>query len=580
MSNLELAKIFYEIAELLEMQDIAFKPRAYEKAARTLESLEKDVKEIYQEGGLKDLEVLPGIGKSIALKIEEFIKTGRVKDYERLKKKCPVDIEALTAIEGLGAKKIKVLYQKLKIRNLKDLEKAAKAGQIRKLAGFGEKSEKNILQGLAFVKKTKGRFLLGFILPTVKEIIKDLESFKEVQRISPAGSIRRMKETVGDIDILVTSIQPEKVMEFFVKRPDVVKIWAKGPTRSSVRLKQGLDCDLRVIKKESFGAALQYFTGSKDHNIAVRRLAQEKGLKLNEYGVFRGKKRIVGKTEEGVYRAIGLFYIEPELRTNTGEIEAAQRDFQGKPAGLPKIIGYDDILGDLQVHTKWSDGSQSIEEMAKQAKNLGYQYIAITDHTGQLRIANGLDEKRLLRQMAEIDKINKGFRFQVSGFKILKGCEVNIKNDGNLDMPDEILAKLDIVLAAVHSNFKMDKATMTKRLIRAMENPHVDVIVHPTGRVIMRREPYQLDFEEIFKAAQKTKTALEINAYPNRLDLKDTDIRQAIEAGVKLVINTDSHNINQLHFMELGISQARRGWAEKRDVLNTRPLEKLLENFH
>ena len=478
-------------------------------------------------------------------------------------------MEALTAVEGLGPKMIKVLYQKLKIRNLKDLEKAAKDGKIRKLEKFGEKSEKNILQGIAFLKKGKGRFSLGFVLPLVGKIIRELKELKEVQEISPAGSIRRMKETIGDIDILAISKNPEKVMDFFVNRSGVEKVWAKGPTKSSVRLREGLDCDLRVIKKESFGAALQYFTGNKDHNILTRRLAMNKGLKLNEYGVFRGKKRIAGRTEKEVYQAIGLPYIEPELRTNTGEIEAALKGH------LPKIISYNDILGDLQVHTKWSDGSDTIEGIAEAAKKMGYQYIAITDHTGDLKIAGGLDEERLLKQMEEIDKINKKFK----NLKILKGCEVNIRKDGSLDMPDEILAKLDIVLAAVHSGFKTDKDSMTKRMIKAMENPNVDVIVHPTGRVLFRRGPYQLDFEEILKAAKRTKTALEINAFPDRLDLKDTDIRQAVEAGIKLVINTDSHHQNQFHYMELGIAQARRGWAEKKDILNTQPVEKLLENF-
>jgi DNA polymerase (family 10) len=567
MRNLELAQIFYQMADLLDMKEVSFKPRAYEKVARVLESLEKDVGEIYQEGGLEALEKIPGVGEGIAQRIEEFIKTGRIKDYEKLKKECPVDLESLTAIEGLGSKKIKVLYKKLKIKNLKDLEKAAKAGKIRKLAGFGEKSEKNILQGIAFVKAGKGRFLLGLILPVVRQIIDDLKQLPEVGKISVAGSVRRMKETIGDIDILITSAKPEKVMDFFVQMPEVVKVWAKGPTKSSVRLKGGFDCDLRVIRKESFGAALQYFTGSKDHNILTRRIARQKGLKLNEYGVYKGKKRIAGQTEKEVYQAIGLPYIEPELRTNTGEIETA---LTGK---LPKIIGYDDIKGDLHCHTDWSDGMETIEQMARAAKKIGYQYLAITDHTGQLKIAGGLDERRLLAQMAEIDRINKKFK----DFKILKGCEVNIKNDGSLDIKDEVLAKLDIVVASIHSSFKMDKATMTKRLVRAIENPHVDIIGHPTGRVIFQREGYQFDFDKVLQAAKKTKTALEINAYPDRLDLRDMDVRKAVETGVKLVISTDAHNISQFHFIELGIAQARRGWAEKKDIWNTRSLRDLLK---
>ena len=570
MRNLELAQIFYLIADLLEMKEVSFKPRAYAKVARVLESLEKDVGQIYQEGGLEALENIPGVGKNIALKIEEFIKTGKLKSYQKLKKECPVDLDSLMAIEGLGSKKIKVLYQKLKIKNLKDLEKSAQAGKIRKLEGFGQKSEKAILQGIIFVKAGQGRFLLGLTLPLVKEIIGNLEKLTEVEKIKVAGSIRRMKETVGDIDILVISNQPEKVMDYFVGMPEVVKVWAKGPTKSSVRFKQGLDCDLRVIKKESFGAALQYFTGSKDHNILTRRLARKKGLKLNEYGVFSAKsgKRIAGKTEEEVYQAIGLPYIEPELRTNTGEIEAALQQAQGKPNGLPELIGYHDIKGDCHCHTDWSDGLETIEEMAQAAKKMGYQYIVITDHSGFLKIANGLDEKRLLKQMAEIDKINQ----RMAGIKILKGAEVDVKDDGSLAIKDEVLAKLDLVLGAIHSSFKMSKQDMTKRLIRAIENPHIDVIAHPTGRLILRREAYPLDLDKIFKAAKANNTALEINAYFERLDLKDTHIRQAKEAGVKLVISTDAHSINHLTMMELGIAQARRGWAEKKDILNTKLL--------
>jgi DNA polymerase (family 10) len=575
MRNLELAQIFSQMADLLEMKEASFKPRAYEKVARVLESLEKDVSEIYQRGGLEALERIPGVGKGIAQRIEEFIKTGRIKDYQKLKRECPVDLDSLMAVGGLGSRKIKVLYKKLKIKNLKDLEKAAKAGKIRELAGFGEKSEKNILQGIVFVKASQGRFLLGSILPVVQQIISDLRKLPQAGKISVAGSVRRMKETVGDIDILITSSKPEKVMDSFVQMPEVVKVWAKGPTKTAVRLKGGFDCDLRVIKRESFGAALQYFTGSKDHNILTRRIARQKGLKLNEYGVFRDKKRIAGKNEKEVYQAIGLPYIEPELRTNTGEIEAALRQAQGKSNGLPKIIGYDDIKGDLHCHTDWSDGAETIEQMAKAAKRMGYQYLVITDHAGFLRIAHGLDERRLLKQMAEIDKVNQ----RVAGIKILKGCEVDIRNDGSLAIKDEVLAKLDLILASIHSGFKMTKADMTKRLIRAIENPQVDIIPHPTGRVIFKREGYQLDLPKIFKAAKETKTALEINAFLDRLDLKDADIRQAIKAGVKLVISTDAHSSNHFSMMELGIAQARRGWAGKKDILNTQPLPKFLGYF-
>lgn len=572
MLNLELAKIFYQLADLLEMKEVGFKPRAYEKAARVLESMEKDVGEIYREKGIKGLKEISGVGEGIARKMEEFIKTGGIKSFQRLKKECPVNLDELMAVEGLAAKKIRVLYKKLKIKNLDDLEKAAKVGKIRKLEGFGEKSETNILQGIDFARRSKGRFLLGEILPAVRKIIGRLDALPEVGKISVAGSVRRMQETVGDIDILVTSAKPEKVMDYFIGMDEVVKIWAKGPTKSSARLKGGYDCDLRVIKKESFGAALQYFTGNKDHNILTRRLAMKKGLKLNEYGVFRKNKKIAGKTEKDVYQAIGLPYIEPEIRNNAGEIEAALRltalrRAQGvkKINGLPKLVGYDDIKGDCHCHSDWSDGADTIEEIAKAAKKMGYQYIAITDHVGSLKIARALSEKELLNQMREIDKINQ----RLSGIRILKGCEVNIKKDGSLDARDEILEKLEVVIASVHSSFKMNREGITKRIVRAMENPHTDIIGHPTGRVIFQREGYPLDLAEVLKTAKRTKTALEINAYPRRLDLKDIDVRKAVEAGVKLAIGTDAHSISQLSFMELGVAAARRGWAEKSDILNT-----------
>lgn len=579
--NLELAQIFYQIADLLEMKEAGFKSRAYEKAARVLESMEKDAGEIYREKGIGGLKEIPGVGEGIARKMEEYVKTGKIRDFQRLKKECPVNLDELLAVEGLAAKKIKVLYRKLKIKNLDNLEKAAKFGKIRKLEGFGEKSETNILQAIAFARRSKGRFLLGEILPAVRKIISRLDALPEVGRIEVAGSVRRMQETVGDIDILVTSSRPEKVMDYFTGMDEVVKVWAKGLTKSSARLKGGYDCDLRVIKKESFGAALQYFTGNKYHNILTRRLAMKKGLKLNEYGVFHGGKKIAGKTEEEVYQTIGLSYIEPEIRNNTGEIEAAlwqvrvPRQSRGKINGLPKLVGYNDIKGDCHCHSDWSDGVNTIEEIAKAAKKMGYQYIVITDHAGSLKIARALGEKELLNQMREIDKLNQ----RLSGMRILKGCEVNIKKDGLLDIKDEILEKLDVVVASVHSAFKMNKEDMTKRIVRAIENPNVDIIGHPTGRVIFQREGYPLDLEEVLKFAKKTKTALEINAYFSRLDLKDIDIRKTIDAGVKLTIGTDAHSISHLSFMELGIAAARRGWAGRGDILNACSLEKFLRSF-
>ena len=570
MKNQELAKIFYEIADYLEMEDIAFKPYAYRKVALVLQDIEEDVGEIYKKGGLKALEEIPGVGENIALKIEEYLETGQIKEYQKLKKQTPINLGEISAVEGMGPKKAKVLYQKLGIRNLKDLEKAANTHKIATLFGFGEKTEKNILEGIDFLKRSKGRFLLGEIMPVIREVLKRLKSLPEVEQINVAGSVRRMKETIGDVDILVVSSKPEKVMAFFVSLPDVVKIWGKGLTKSSVRTKGGFDMDLRVVPRKSYGSALQYFTGSKEHNIATRRLAIDKGLKLNEYGVFRGSKMIAGKSEEEVYKVIGLPWLPPELRENEGELEIAQ---------LPEIIGYNDIKGDLHCHSDWDGGENSIGEMARMARDMDYEYLGIADHTKFLRIEHGLDEKQLFQQRKEIDELNKELRIKNYELKILQGCEANILNDGSVDIKDEVLAKLDFVIAGVHSSMKMAQERMTERIIRAMRNPHIDIISHPTGRLIGRRDEYQIDFEKILRAAKENKTILEINSSPDRLDLKDVYIRRAKEKGVKMVINTDSHQKDQLRFIEYGIAQARRGWAEKEDIINTQPIEKLLKFF-
>ncbi len=598
MKNQEIANIFYEIADFLEMEGVQFKPYAYQKAAITLENLEKDVQDIYKEGGREALEKIPGVGKSIAEKIEEYLKTEKIKYYQDLKKKTPVKMEELTTVEGLGPKRVKVLYQKLDIRNLKDLEKAAKAHKIASLFGFDEKTEKNILEGIAFLKRSKGRFLLGEILPIVKETLERLKSLKEIEKISPAGSVRRMKETIGDVDFLVISKNSEKVMDFFVSLPEIVKVWGKGSTKSSVRMKGGFDMDIRVVPKKSYGSALQYFTGSKEHNIATRKIAIDKGLKLNEYGVFRGPRMIAGKTEEEVYKTLGMEWVPPELRENQGEIEAA---LKGK---LPKIVDYKDIKGDLHCHSKWDGGKNTISEMVERALEMGYQYLGITDHTKFLRIEHGLDEKKLSQQRKEIDKLNsrlknfknrasitrataKGeeedkalFAYQNSKFRILQGAETNILNDGSIDIKDEALKKLDYVIAGIHSNFKMEEEKMTERIIKAMKNPYIKIISHPTGRIIKRRDEYQIDFDKILRAAREFGVILEINSFPERLDLNDQNIRRTKEAGgVKMVINTDSHHKDQLRYIELGIAQARRGWAEKEDIINTQPLEKLLKYF-
>ncbi|OGZ19022.1 MAG: DNA polymerase III [Candidatus Nealsonbacteria bacterium RBG_13_42_11] len=577
MRNQELTKIFYDIANYLEMDGVAFKPYAYQKVAMALEILEEDVKDIWKKGGTKALEDIPGVGKNIAERIEEYIKTGKIKYYEQFKKRFPLNLGEITSVEGVGPKRAKILYQKLGIRNLKDLEKAAKVHKIAGLFGFGEKTEKNILEGIAFVKRSKGRFLLGEILPYVKEILEKLKSLKEVEEISVAGSVRRMKETIGDVDILITTKNPKKVMDFFVSLPGITKIWSQGHTKSSIRLEQGFDVDLRVVQKKSYGAALQYFTGSKEHNIVLRTIAMEKGLKLNEYGLFRGKKMIAGWYEPGVYKALGLTWLAPELRENQGELEAALRNFQGKPKGLPKIINYNDIKGDLHCHSDWDGGVNSIEELARAAMDLGYEYVGIADHTKFLRIEHGLDEKKLEKRNKEIDKLNAAYKTKNTKFRILKGCEANILTDGSIDIKDETLKQLDFVIAGIHSSFKMKKPEMTERMIRAMKNPNVDIISHPTGRILKRRDEYEIDFDKILRVAKETGTILEINAWPERLDLNNQNIKKAKDLGVKMIINADSHQKDQMRFMELGIAQARRGWAEKEDIVNCQPLEKLLK---
>ena len=585
MKNQELAKIFYEIAGYLEMEEVAFKPYAYQKAAVTLETLEEDVEKIYKKGGIIALEEIPGVGKSMAEKIEEYLKTGRIKYYEEFKKKLPLNLEEITSVEGMGPKKARVLYQKLGIKNLKDLEKAARVHKIAFLFGFGEKTEKNILEGIAFLKKSKGRFLLGEILPRVKEILERLGKLKEIEQINVAGSVRRMKETIGDVDILVavreskkpafTKASAGKIMDFFVQLPGIIKVWMKGPTKSSVRMEQGFDVDLRVVKKKSYGSALQYFTGSKEHNIVTRRIAIEKSLKLSEYGLFKGKKMIAGWSEAGIYKALGLSWIEPELRENQGEIEAALRQAQGKPNGLPKLVDYKDIKGDLHCHSDWDGGTNTIEELARAAKDFGYEYLGIADHTKFLRIEHGLDERKLELRNKEIDKLNQKYK----NFKILKGAETNILNDGSIDIKNEALKKLDYAIAGIHSNFKMGKTEMTERIIRAMKNPNIDILSHPTGRILKRRDEYLCDFDKILRAAKEYNVVLEINAFPERLDLNDRHIRRAKESGVKMVINTDAHHKDQLRFIELGIAQARRGWATAEDIINTQSLEKLLKFF-
>ncbi len=569
MTNRELAKIFRDISKYLRMEDVSFKPRAYQRAALALEGMKKDVENIYKEGGLRALKDISGVGESIAEKIEEYIKTGRIKYYEKFKKKLPLNLGELTSVEGMGPRKARTLYRELGISDLKSLEKAAKQGKIRGLEGFGEKTEQNILQGIEFVKKNRGRFLLGDIMPIAREIIGKLEKLDEIKKIDVAGSVRRKKETIGDVDILAVSSEPEKVMDFFSSLDEVARIQSKGTTKGSVRTREGVGVDLRIVPEKSYGSALQYFTGSKEHNIATRKIAAGKGLKLNEYGVFRKDKQIAGRTEKEVYRAINLPLFPPEIRKDGGEIEAAQKE------KLPNLIGYKDIKGDLHCHSDWDGGVNSIKEIAQKGKDMGYEYVGIADHTKFLKIEHGLDEKQLRKRNKEIDKINK----EMEGVKVLKGCEANILKDGSVDIKDESLAELDFVIAGIHSRFKMGREEMTERIIKAMENPNIDIISHPTGRLIQKRDAYEIDFGKILKVARETRTILEINSFPERLDLKDDHIRKAKDSGVKMIINTDVHQKEQMRFMVLGIAQARRGWAEKKDIVNTKSLDKFLKSL-
>lgn len=555
MKNTEIAQIFYKISDLLQLKGIDWTPRAYRNAAESIEMLSEDIDELYKK---KQLNKIQGVGKSLEEKIIEYLETGKIETYERLKKEIPVDFDSLSRIPYLGPKKIKVLYEELNIKNLKDLEKAVKNKKIRNLKGFGEKTEEEILTGIEMLSKIKGRQLLGYVLPIANEIKQELKKDKSIKQIELVGSLRRMKETIGDIDILVVSDKPKQVIDNFTSLKYVNKIQSKGKLKTTVFLDIGIDCDLRVFNKDQFGAAMMYFTGSKQHNIQLRKIAMKKKLKLNEYGLFKDDIYIAGKTEEEVYKKLNLQYVPPEMRENEGEIELAKNN------NLPKLISK--VYGDLQMHSTWSDGAYSIKDMAKAAKQLGHKYILITDHSlADLVIAQGLKESDFKKQAKEIDKVNK----ELNGIIVLKGVEANIKKDGNIDVPNKILKELDIVLGAIHSNFKMPKKEMTNRIMKAMENEHVDIIAHPTGRVIGKRNGFDLELDNIFEKAKQTNTILEIDCFANRMDLNYENIKRAIKNKVKLSIGTDSHSIEHLKFIELGLGTARRGWAQDKDIINS-----------
>jgi DNA polymerase (family 10) len=567
MDNAALARVFRDLAAYLEMDDVPFKPRAYEKAAAAIESADRPLADVYREGGAKALRAIPGVGASMAQKLEELLTTGRCAEHAEYQRHMPVDVAGLTALEGVGPKGVKALYEALRVRTVDDLAAAARAGRIRTLAHFGERSEQNILRALGARSASAGRHLLATVLPVVDDLARRLAAIGGVSQVVVAGSIRRRRETIGDADLLAVARRPAAVMDAFVALPEVAHVLGRGSTRASIRLQSGFQVDLRVVPAASFGAALLYFTGSKAHNVALRQLAMGKGLKLNEYGLFRDTRRVAGRSEEEVYRRLGLAWIPPELREDQGEIQAAQ-------AGrLPALIKHGALRGDLQTQTDWTDGADSIEAMARAARALGMEYLAITDHTVSLAMTGGADARKLRRQIREIRALDR----RLDGIRLLAGAEVNIDRDGRLDIDDETLAALDVVGIAVHSHFHLARAEQTARIVRAMHNPHADVLFHPTGRVLQKREPYELDFDAVLAAARATGTVLELDAYPERLDLRDEHLRRAVAAGVPLVIDSDAHSVAHLSYGDrFGIDQARRGWVTAANVLNTRPVDRML----
>ncbi|MBU1062076.1 MAG: DNA polymerase/3'-5' exonuclease PolX [Candidatus Omnitrophica bacterium] len=559
MKNQEIANIFRKIAQILEIKgENPFRIRAYERAAQNIESIPEDIEIFIKEERLK---TIPGIGKDLEEKIKEIVSNGRLKYLEDLTKEIPQGIIDILNIPGVGPRTAKLLYDELGIRDIVMLERMIHAGKVRKLPGIREKTEENILHGIELLKRGHERMDLKTAMDVADSFVAQLKKLKEVKRIDPAGSLRRGKDTVRDIDILVSSKASKKVMDKFTTLPDVKEILAKGPTKSSILTIGNIQVDVRVVKDASYGASLMYFTGSKAHNIKLRQLAIKKGLKLSEYGIFRKDKSIAGKTEEEMYKTLGMAYIVPELREDRGELEAAEE------RSLPKLVELNDVKGDLHVHSTWSDGGSSIEDLVIKARELGYEYIAISDHSQGLKIAGGLNKEELKAKRKEIEKLSKKYR----DIRILFGTEVDIDSDGNLDYPDNILKEMDIVIAAVHSGFKQSKDKLTERIVKACRNKHVDIIAHLTGKLWGAREPYEVKFEEIFKVCRDTSTALEINSFPQRLDLNDINCRMAKDFRVKLAINTDAHIAQQLEMMKCGIATARRGWLEKEDILNTLP---------
>ncbi|TFG34495.1 DNA polymerase/3'-5' exonuclease PolX [Candidatus Thorarchaeota archaeon] len=566
--NAEVARILKEISLLMEFEGKEpFKIRAYQRAVRSIGALGEDIASLSQRGELTNI---PGIGKGLAEVIKSYLETGEVTVLSELRTRVPVKVMELDTIPGVGIKTIKTIYEKLGITDLDSLEKAANEGKLASLPGLGKKTEAQILEGIRVARSGIGRTLLADALSVAEDIEKDLRKLPEIRQLIFAGSVRRRRETIGDLDILIDATNPKTVMDAFISLSDVSSISAQGLTKSSVRLTSGIQVDLRILPEESFGAGLQYFTGNVDHNVKLRAIAQKKGLRLNEYGLFKGEKQVAGKDEHEIYKILGLDLIPPELREDKGEIEAAQK------SELPALIELSDIRGDLHSHTDQSDGKNTIDEMLNAAQAKGYEYYCVSDHTQSLNIANGMDEERLLKRIEEIDDLNSSGKWN---FKILKGAEVDILSEGELDITDDVLSQLDIVTVSIHSRMKDDKRTMTERVCHALENKHVHILGHPTGRLLLKRPEFEIDLETVFDTAKKYNIIMELNAHPQRLDLNPGNLRAATKMGLKIAINTDAHWTTELDHMKFGVFQARRGWLTKNEVINTLPLKKMLRSI-
>ena len=565
MKQHEIAAIFSRMADLLEFQgDNPFRIRAYRRAAQNLESFSADLEALVAVGRLRDI---PGIGEDLAEKIREYCMTGTIPAFERLQASVPKGVLQLLEVPGLGPKTARVLTTRLGVTTLDQLEAAAQQHRLQRLPGFKARKEQNLLKGIGIVRRGRERLHLGVALPLANDLLAFLQKVPGVTRASTAGSLRRMKETIGDLDLLVASRRPSRVMSAFTSAPFCARVLAAGTTKSSILARDGLQVDLRVVAPDCFGAALQYFTGSKEHNVQLREFAARRGLKVNEYGVFRvsTNRRLAGREEEDVYRTLGLPWIAPELREAQGELEAAQAH------RLPSLVEAKQLRGDFHIHTNWSDGSNRLEEMVRAAERHGYEYIAICDHSPSLKVAHGMSVERLRQQMRQVQELNR----RLKRLRVLTGAEVDILGNGAMDYPDAVLAQLDFVVGSLHSGFGQGKAALTRRLVKAMENPYVTLIGHPTGRLMGQREPYEVDLEAVYQAARRTGTALEINAYPKRLDLSDTAARRAHDMGAMLAISTDSHSVDQLDQIMFGLGVARRAWCEPKHLLNTRPRSQL-----